>query len=132
MYGAVSVTDEGRIFTIVSGRLTATWGANYQSKFIMTTNEIKLNCGATIVTDKVCGKYYIKASQDCTGKNIIVLHSWPLKNIRKVRAFLKERLEMYDWTRELTNEELEPRYRWMEQTKSNILHRVQHGLLPTA
>ena len=44
-----------------------------QITYIMTTNTIELPCGATIVTDKVCGKYYIKATQRRSGKNIIVI-----------------------------------------------------------
>lgn len=96
----------------------------------MTTNEIKLNCGATITTLKVCGRYYMSAKQDCTGKNIIVLHSSPLKNVRAVRAYLKKRLEMHDWTREFTDAEIEPLYKWMLVTRANIIERVQHGLEP--
>lgn len=101
-----------------------------QITYIMTTNTIELPCGATIVTDKVCGKYYIKATQRCSGKNIIVIHSSPLKNIRAVRAYLKERLEMHDWNRELTEPEIDKLYKWMLITRSNIIERVQHGREP--
>ena len=88
-----------------------------QITYIMTTNTIELPCGATIVTDKVCGKYYIKATQRCSGKNIIVIHSSPLKNIRAVRAYL-------------TEPEIDKLYKWMLITRSNIIERVQYGREP--
>lgn len=94
----------------------------------MTTNVLVLPCGASIVTDKVCGRYYMKAVQDCTGKNIIVLHSEPLKNVRGVRAYLKQRLEMHDWRKELSDDELKPLYKWMLTTKTEISARVMYGL----
>lgn len=96
----------------------------------MTTNVLALPCGASIVTDKVCGRYYMKAVQDCTGKNIIVLHSEPLKNVRGVRAYLKKRLEMYDWRREFTKDELKLLCKWMLTTKTEISARVMFGIEP--
>ena len=95
-----------------------------------TTTTIELPCGAAIVTDKVCGKYYVKAVQICTGKNIIVLHSKPLRKIREVRAYLRKRLEMWDWNRNLTEKEIKARYKWMLGTKVDIECFVQYGLEP--
>ena len=96
----------------------------------MTTSCIVLSCGASIYTDKVCGRYYLKAVQDCTGKNIITLHSEPVKNVRGVRAYLRKRLEMWDWTKELTKEEIKGRLKWMLTTKTEISARVMYGIAP--
>lgn len=85
----------------------------------MTTNQIKLDCGATVVIFKVCGRYSIKAVQDCTNKNILSTGR-TYRKIREVRAFMVDELSKYDWTKRLKKSELKARLPWYETTMQQL------------
>ncbi len=91
----------------------------------MSQTVIELPCGASIITTKVCGRYYIMAKQIHTGKNILVWHNAPLKNVRQTRAWLKKRLNLKDWTKDIPEENMEDLYyNWYKPTLSGI-HEIQ-------
>jgi len=85
----------------------------------MTTNQIKLDCGATVVTEKVCGRYYIKAVQDCTNKGILT-PGLPYRTIREVRKFMIEKVSEFDWTKRLRKSEINERLNWYQDTMKHL------------
>ncbi len=96
----------------------------------MSQTVIELPCGASIITTKVCGRYYLNAKQICTGKSILALTHQPVNHVREARKWLRSRLELRDWTKVLTEEQIEDLYHnWLRPTEDGI-RRISNGCAP--